>query len=246
MRKDYLSTRDEPVFRQPSTGDRDPSEAKVEHRPDEADDLDRLRDSVFCEPTFPGAAEGERTGEWLTERRRECTLGGTVAVTVLAGLLSGPFAVLGAFLTSLRGYGGLVYTLVFAPIAEEWLKQSGMIFLLERKPYRIVSAVQFVAAAVLAALVFATFENLLYINVYVRDPRVMTPELYRHFRWVVCTAVHVACSLICAFGLIRVWRRQVRDGKPADLGAAFPMFVIGMAIHGLYNLSVFLVERGLR
>ena len=209
MRKDYLSARDEPVFRQPSLGDRDPSERKVEHMPDEADELERLRDSVFCEPTFSGTDEGGATGEWLAERRRTCTLGGTVAVTVLAGLLSAPFAILGAFLTSLRGYRGLVYALVFAPVAEEWLKQSGMVFLLERKPHRIVSAAQFVAAAVLSAVAFATLENLLYINVYVRDPRVLTPELYRHFRWVVCTGVHVACSLICAVGLIRVWHRQL-------------------------------------
>lgn len=245
MRRDYLSARDEPVFREPSPGDRDPSEARVGQVSDEADGLDRLRDSVFCEPAFAAAGDGGATRDWLTEKRGTCSVAGTVVVTLLAGVLSGPFAILGAFLTSLKGHGGLVYALVFAPVAEEWLKQSGMIFLLERKPYRIVSAAQFVAAAVLSALVFATCENLLYLNVYARVPRAMTPELYRHFRWAVCTALHVACSLICSFGLVRAWRQQLRDGKPVDLSVSFPMFVVGMAVHGLYNLSVFVMESGL-
>ena len=136
-----------------------------------------------------------------------------------------------------------LYIVVFAPLIEEFLKQSGMIYLLERKPYRVFAAWQFVFSALVSALVFATIENLLYIHVYVHPAAIARPEVFTNFRWTACTAVHLACSAIASLGMIRVWKKQLADGRAADLSTAYTYFVIAIVVHGLYNLLAIFLSR---
>ena len=87
----------------------------------------------------------------------------------------------------------------------------------------------------MSALIFATVENLVYIHVYALASPLDHPAMFAEFRWTVCTALHVSCSVIASLGLIRVWHRMNERGEPADLAHAYPLFAIAMALHGLYN-----------
>ena len=198
-------------------------------------ELEALRDSVTNEPALPRHGDPGRWSRWLARRRSRCTLVGNLGVTLAAALLAGPFAILGALLTPQQGIGQLVYPIVFAPVVEELLKQSGMIYLVEKKPYRVFAWWQFVFAALVSALTFAAIENLAYIQI--QSWQAGPGEVARmvRFRWTVCTSVHVVCAAIASGGMIRVWRRQLRHGRPAELSDAFGFFAAAMIIHGIYN-----------
>jgi RsiW-degrading membrane proteinase PrsW (M82 family) len=118
-----------------------------------------------------------------------------------------------------------------------------MIYLLERKPYRIFAAWQFIFSALISAFIFATIENLLYIHFYIHPATVVSPEIFAHFRWTVCTGVHMVCSAIASVGMIRVWKKQLTDGKVADMSVAFRYFAIAISVHGVYNLVAIFLNR---
>lgn len=162
-------------------------------------------------------------------------MAGNLSFTVAAALIGGPFAIIGAFMSGRQSIFGAVYVILFGPVIEELLKQSGMVFLLEKKPYRVFASWQFVFCAAMSALFFATIENLLYIHLYSADMKIADPEFFATFRWTVCTALHVCCSVIASLGLIKVWKKQLSDGRPADLSIAYPHFLIAIAVHGCYN-----------
>lgn len=238
----YLSTDHEPAL-QGGRCQPDPAEhraARVERTPQESE---ALRDSVANEPALPQDRDPGQWSRWLDEKRGGCTLAGNLAVTVLVAVLSGPLAVVGALMLGSRGTTfGFVYAVVFGPVVEELLKQSGMTYLLEKKPYRVFAAWQFVLAAVVSGLTFAAIENLAYIHLYAPTGAVADIDAMAAFRWAVCTPLHVVCAGVASLGLVRVWERQVRRGRPADLAAAFPWFAAAMLIHGVYNFGAMFVE----
>jgi len=222
--------------------------SQVHRRPTAPDEISAIRDSVRNEPAL-GSGDGQPyLGRWIERKRAQCSVAGNLAVAFLAALLGGPFAVLGAFMQGVQGphrWYGYAYAVVFGPVVEEFLKQSGMIYLLEKKPYRVFAAWQFMFSAVLSALGFAAIENLLYIHVYVDMSKLARPDLFVQYRWAVCTALHVICSTIASLGMIRVWKKQLADGKAADLGVAYRYFAAAIALHGLYNLAAIFVSRHL-
>ena len=238
-RRKYFSVEDEPAL----TGRPSASKFTREVAPEEArDDVELLRDSVVNEPHGDAAAGRVAFADWIQAKRRSCTFEGNVAVTVLAALLGGPFAVVGALMSGQSGWWGLLYACLMGPIAEELLKQSGMVMLLERRPWRLFSSWQFPFAAVVSALIFATLENVLYLHVYLR--RLPNVETIMAFRWTWCTGLHVVCSVVASLGLVRVYRRIRDENAPADLARAFPWFVVAIAMHAAWNLSaIFIFER---
>ncbi len=220
----------------------DPCEQRVEPIDGHEDEISTVRDSVLNEPAFTGELKQAHLGEWMAQKRAQCTLSGNLTVTLVAALASGPFAILGAFWTGQPTGFRMLYMILFAPVIEELLKQSGMIYLLEKRPYRLFSAGQFVAAAVISALIFSAIENLVYIHIYSGAMSIQDPHAFACFRWIVCTLVHVLCSVIASFGLIQVWKRQIAEGRAADLAHGFWPFAVAMAIHGVYNLTVALLK----
>ena len=112
-----------------------------------------------------------------------------------------------------------------------------MIYLLERKPYRLFASSQFIFAGAVSALIFAAIENLIYIHVYSHGSEIANPAIFAQFRWTVCTALHVCCSIIASLGLVRVWQKVCETGESADLSFGFPMFATAMVLHGVYNFS---------
>lgn len=234
---DYFDVRNEPWLNE-GTFRTDPSERKTPPAAGGDDELTTRQNSVEYEPALTGKLEQPYIGDWIQEQRRRCSFVGNLGVTLLAALIGGPFAVVGAFMAGRQTSVAILYTVLFAPVIEELLKQSGMIFLLEKKPYRLFSAVQFLFAAFISALIFASIENLIYIHLYTVAEELENPANYALFRWTVCTGLHVVCSIIASLGLIRLWKRQQADGRVIDLAWAYPFFAAAMVIHGLYNLTI--------
>lgn len=242
MKKKYFSVEHEPALGK-DQGKPDPSEKTADKPNIKQDEIASIRDSVLNEPAITGDQKGVYLGKWIEQKRQQCSVAGNLSIAFLAAILGGPFAVLGAFMASGRGWYGIVYIVIFAPVLEELLKQSGMIYLLEKKPYRVFAAWQFVFSALLSALVFATVENLLYINVYARSADLVSHEAFAYFRWTVCTSLHMGCSAIASMGMIHVWRKQLADGRAADLSVAFSYFVVAMAVHGCYNFVAIFFDK---
>ncbi|MHC4465310.1 MAG: hypothetical protein ACYSYW_02010 [Planctomycetota bacterium] len=48
--------------------------------------------------------------------------------------------------------------------------------------------------------------------------------------------IHLICSVIVSFGTIRGWKKQLKDGKAADLSSEFKYFAVAITIHAAYNL----------
>lgn len=239
MKEEYLSAKSEPAF-QNGQFKPDPAEKTAAGTDAKQGEIASIRDSVFNEPAVTSKQDQVYLGGWIEKKRAECSVAGNLSVAFLAAILGGPFAILGAFMAGKQGWSGGIYVIVFAPVIEELLKQSGMIYLLENKPYRVFAAWQFVFSALLSALVFATIENLLYIHVYARPALLVNPEAFTQFRWTVCTALHMGCSVIASMGMMRVWKKQLIDGKAADLSVAFRYFATAMAVHGTYNFIALL------
>ena len=82
----------------------------------------------------------------------------------------------------------------------------------------------------------AAVENVVYIHRFAAVASIKEVGQLAAYRWTVCTALHVGCAVIVSLGLIRAWKRQLRDGRPADLADALPFFTVAMIAHGLYNL----------
>jgi RsiW-degrading membrane proteinase PrsW (M82 family) len=220
----------------------DPSEQSVPVIDGQEDEISTVRDSVLNEPAFTGRLKQAELGVWLSQKRNQCTFWGNSMVTLAAALIAGPFAVMGAFMAGRQTWFQILYLIIFAPVIEELLKQSGMIYLLEKKPYRIFSTWQFIVAAVISAGVFAAIENLLYIYFYSNGRTFHSFSDFCCFRWAVCTSLHMMCSVIASLGLVRVWKKQLADGRAADLSFGFHYFIAAMAVHGIYNLSAAMIN----
>lgn len=235
MKKDkYFSVDHEPAL----SGEfcpPDPAEHRAEPVGGPMDEIEILRDSVAAEPALADRHDPHEWTRWIQRKRRDCTVLGNLGVTLLAALLGGPFAILGAILSGQQGPGPIIYMVVFAPVIEELLKQSGMTYVLEKKPYRAFASWQFLFAGVVSGLAFGAIENLVYVGRFAAVLRPADLAEMTVFRWAVCTPLHVVCASIASLGLIRVWKKQLADGRPADLAAAFPFFVAAMVLHGLYN-----------
>ena len=85
-----------------------------------------------------------------------------VPATVLAGLLSGIIAVIGAFFRPEGPWLVILNIFFFSPFMEELFKQIGLIYLLEKRTWLLRFTWQFPLAGALSGLTFAVLENLIY------------------------------------------------------------------------------------
>ncbi len=205
------------------------------------DDWDAIRDGAVNEPFFAGKVPGETFPQWLARKEAGVSADRAALACLAAGLVGGCFAIVGAFLAHLfgvRGSGfGLFYLCAFGPASEELLKVSGLIFLLEKRPYLVRSGPLLLVAGLLAALVFASVENVIYTRIYVVPDDVRNWSLFVGFRWIVCTLLHVSCSLIAALGLLKAWRLARSLAVPFSMETAYPLLVSAIVFHGFYNFA---------
>ena len=173
------------------------------------------------------------------------TFGKVLLITLLCGLIGGFLSVPAVFLQGNKTKIAILLIVVFGPFVEESCKQIGMIFQLEKIPASVKYGWQFFVVAVIGGAIFSALENLIYEHVYLAELSAERLAEIMTFRWKYCVMLHVFCPLISAFGLYRVWKRSIKEGIPCKIEKAFYWFVAAMIVHGLYNLSMIVLERNL-
>lgn len=217
----------------PAPGD-EPAEGST---PQKLSDEDRLEHGVWDEPALSGELAGgpppgEPTyGKWLAERRAVTGIGRSCLVTFLLALGTGPFAVLGAFWGSGETLFSVSAVVVFGPIIEEVMKTALAMYVVEKKPFLFLGSWQIVLCGLAGALAFASIENLLYLHVYIPGA---SQGLVR-WRWTVCVALHISCTLIASLGLVRVWRDLWKRLARPQVSLVYPYLVAAVIVHGAYN-----------
>ena len=189
----------------------------------------------------PVASESYQT--WLQRRMVGVSpaMGWYVAGGVV--LLGGPWSVLATLMgTQGQGVGAqwslLIAVTIFGPAVEEVMKIAAAAFVVEQRPYLYQREGQIMFSAAGSGLIFAAIENFIYLNISFPNPDV-TMVLWR---WTICVALHVGCSLIASRGLVHVWRQAIREYRKPRITRALPMLVWAIVIHGSYNAFAFFYE----
>jgi predicted RNA-binding Zn-ribbon protein involved in translation (DUF1610 family) len=181
----------------------------------------------------PAGSRSYRT--WLESRLAATSPSTGWYIALLAALLGGPLAILGAFFQGredgLAGLSVLLLAVVFGPTAEETLKIAAAACVVEVRPYLFRRAGQIWFAAVGTAFVFAGIENFIYLNIYVPNPGVMLVL----WRWTACVALHVGCTATACAGLVQVWSQSVNELRPPRISGGLKNLVAAIVLHGTYN-----------
>ena len=234
FRKKYLSVENEIAVHPELPHERSAAEPTPQPAADQAD----YYHSAAFEPGSPAARQKYR--ELMETENARYSSASALAITIAGGILGGIFAVPAIFLHGSASWIQIFMLAVFGPFAEETLKQSGMIFQLEKLPGSVRSDWQFFLSAALGGLVFGILENLLYQYVYLAKLPPDKLAIVMSYRWIACTLLHIFCTQISALGLRRVWRKSRAEGMPVQISQAFPWFVTAMGVHGCYNLAALL------
>ncbi len=240
-KKDYFSVADEPALNKEGRFITDPAERTADFPVSRDDELTMLRDSVYSEP-FQNQTAGN-IHDHIEARSRGVSFAELLLITLLAGTLGGILAVPGVFLSGMQGWSRIIMLVLLGPLVEEFLKQSGMLYLLEKKPFYVSGRWQFILAALMGGLLFAVCENLIYQYIYLR---LLSDETLRDimiFRWKYCTLLHVGCTLISSFGLDYAWRQSRKEKVLFNFQYAYVFFGIAIAVHGIYNFCAFVFSR---
>ena len=163
-----------------------------------------------------------------------------VPATLCAGVCSGVIAVIGAFFRPDGAWLVVLNILFFSPFMEELFKQIGLIYLLEKRTWLLRFPWQFPLAGALSGLTFSVLENLIYRYHHLAGMEGEELHYIMGFRWIVCSALHLACALIASAGLCRAWKRHMGHFQPFNLRDALWYFATAIGLHGFYNFLVFL------
>jgi RsiW-degrading membrane proteinase PrsW (M82 family) len=237
----------EPHLRgRPFRADSSEEKTRYEVTPDLSDD-DRVDHSVWDEPALritgmKAPIDALTFEHWLADKQRRTTAVESWAWTGLIVLATGPMAVIGTMIGTGSTGGAAAMTILgvvlIGPLVEEVMKVVFPLWVAERKPYLFRSRLQIAVCALAGGLAFAAIENVLYLNVYVPDP----PAGLVTWRWTVCVALHMGCSLIAGLGVMRVWSNAVRNTRRPQATDAYSMTVTAVVIHGTYNAFAVALE----
>ncbi len=159
----------------------------------------------------------------------------TTLAVVLAG---GVLAILGTFATQSVYGATMVAVTVFGPTTEEIMKIAIPLWMVEKRPWLYRNAGQILICALASGAAFAAVENVIYLNVYVPNP----PAGFVAWRWTVCVLLHTACSTIAGVGVVRIWLRFQNQQRAPLLADGAPWIIAAIAVHGLYNGTVTVLE----
>jgi len=237
----------------PAVPDAISDEPALRGGPHSQTDDEKALHNVWDEPSLRASgvlapSEAMTYSRWYEQRRAETSSGRCWATVALLTLCGGPFAILGAFVSSF-GQGnaaGLLMVILVAPPLEEMLKIGATLIVLENKPFLFQNRVQVVVAAIAGAMLFAVVENLLYIYVYYPEGN----EAFRLWRWSVCTALHVGCTTVAAMGLLHMWHHASHRVKTGPLEEfqrprpvhAYPYIMLAAILHATYNALATVME----
>lgn len=209
---------------------------------------DDVEHTVWDEPSLVArcnveAPEGQLTyARWLDAGVARTTWLDSWVTTLLVVLAAGPWGVVGAFAAGSAGsevtFYGVLGAVVLAPVTEEITKLAAALWVVEKRPHWFKSLWQILACAAAGGLAFAAIENLIYTNFYVPNGG----AAFRAWRWTVCVGLHLNCSVLAGFGLVRIWSNALRERRRPELALGMPYFAMAMVGHGLYNLGVTVAE----
>jgi hypothetical protein len=194
---------------------------------------EREDNSAWDEPALSGlaAAVGAETfGERAERRRRETSWTASWATTAACALAAGPWAVVGAMISTSQSTPTLNIVL-FGPVVEEAMKIAAAALVLERWPHLFKSRAQIMIAGIAGGLVFSVIENLLYLHIYFPE----AAEKLAPIRWGLCTPLHVACSAVASVGLLSALRISVAERRRPDLTDATGALIVAVALHSAWN-----------
>ncbi len=204
----------------------------------------RIQHSVWGEPTLSTDLSGAQPdavptySRWLRERRARTSPAGSWLLTMALAAAAGPLALVGALWGSGQTIFSLLSIVLFTPIVEETMKAAVAFYVVEERPYLFRSPTQIVVCVLTGAFVFAAVENLLYLNIHVRDASAALVQ----WRWTVCVALHVCASALAAIGLVRVWNDVWRRPGKARIALAGPWLIAAMILHGTYNAAAVVMD----
>jgi RsiW-degrading membrane proteinase PrsW (M82 family) len=163
-----------------------------------------------------------------------------VVLAYLVAVVGGVVGIPAAAIQESQGYSGLwLGAIIIAPLVEEVVKPVGVMYIMEKRFHWLRSGRQVVVMAALGAVVFATLENLMYIHVYHPDPS----TAYMAWRYMVCTSLHVAASVIFGLGLARTWRRMRRTGGRFRIKGLLWPYLAAAGLHAAYNTTVMILQK---
>jgi hypothetical protein len=173
--------------------------------------------------------------EWLQDKQANQSKRKAWLYALLAGIIGGITSIAAPFLGTepigLAGLSMLVIIVIYGPLVEETMKIAAAAYMVEVRPYLFRNPKQILLATLGAALLFAAIENLIYLNIYFPNP---TIEM-QLWRWIACTALHLACTYLAATGLIAVWSRATHEYRQPRITDALPKLILAAICHGLYN-----------
>lgn len=196
-----------------------------------------LDESVWDEPSRDDALSGAKPGSapdyasWLSRKTRETEVMQTWVVTVVVAAVAGPAALIGTLLNGSGTYMQFLSIVVLGPLMEEVMKSAAALWVVEKRPFWFSSRLQIAICALASGFVFAAIENLLYLHVYVED----ATEALARWRWSVCVALHMGCSLIASLGLMRIWSKTYARRQRPNLSDGAALLAAAVVIHGTYN-----------
>ncbi len=242
-------SRDPSIEHEPHLGGQpvrpDPSEAKAARNVDRDAQRQALEDhvehTVWDEPslaqqlTGPPPADALTWAAWLAYRLERTSWLTTWFVTIGAAIAAGPLAVAGTcggWMFGARGtLFGLVAVTIVGPVMEEMMKVALPLWIVEKRPFLYRSRRQIAVSVLMSGLAFAAIENVMYLYVYFPEHRATLAP----WRWTVCVALHMGCSLVAGLGLMRIWSRSMSRRERPQLAHGAPMLMAAAVIHGGYN-----------
>lgn len=187
----------------------------------------------------PSSADREGYAHWLATRLAATSLTKSWMIVFAVAFLSGFWSVFGAFWNAgVGGVSSFFALAVWGPAVEEVMKIALIAVIIERAPYLFANRMQILVAAIGAGLMFAIIENVLYLFVYIPNP----PAWLVVWRWTVCVALHVGCTLVAGIGAARVWHQQMTQMRRVAVPVDMRYLVAAILIHGVYNGTVTLME----
>ncbi len=216
----------------------------VEHAASHSDQDQRVDHSVWDEPSLtanPATTIPEDAltySRWLTSRIDSTSLVTSWMTTLGIILSAGVWAIIGAVVLQLFAAQLPLGPVFMAPVTEELMKLALVIWVVEKRPFLFRSAGQILLCATAGGLVFAAVENLLYLNLYIASP---SAEIFL-WRWTVCVALHVGCSLVGGIGMVQIWRHAINTRTRPTLRRGANWLIAAMVLHGVYNALAILLQ----
>ncbi|MFK7788669.1 MAG: PrsW family glutamic-type intramembrane protease [Phycisphaeraceae bacterium] len=183
----------------------------------------------------PSATSREGYAHWLASRIKTTSATKSWAIVFAVAFLSGWWSVFGAFWNvNVGGWSSFFAIAVWGPVVEEVMKIALIAVIIERCPYLFRSRGQIIVTAIGAGLMFSIIENFLYLFVYVPNP----PSWLVIWRWTVCVALHVGCTLVAGLGAAKVWHKQITQLRRVSVPVDMRYLAAAILIHGVYNGTV--------